>query len=78
MYTTKKEFMQSAVPMIFGFLLVEDRMAWYKDPGTYGNSNHELASNAIDAASVLWEAMSNHGLLDEDNRSTDYTHLAAQ
>ena len=74
----KKDFMRSVTPLLYGFILIEDRLAWSVDPGTFGKGSYEMAESAIDYASALWETMSNHGLLDEDNRSTDYTHLAAQ
>ena len=42
---------------IFSSLLIEDRIAWYQDPTTYGNSDSSIIDKAVKLSGDLLEAL---------------------
>ena len=63
MGSDKVQFIKETSVKLLASILIEDRMAWYKDPSCFGNNFEDMAILAISGAEVLWNKLEEKGYL---------------
>ena len=66
----KSEFIKDASIRILSALLIEDRIAWYKDIECFGNSNADLIDTAVNSAEILWEKLKEKGYCQDSQQNS--------
>ena len=62
----KAEFIRKAAVELLAAGLVEDRIAWYKDPSCFGSDFEMLSLMAVSGAEALWKKLEERGYCKED------------
>ena len=65
----KAEFIRKAAVELLAAYIVEDRMAWYKDPSCFGNDFEMLSLMAVSGAEALWKKLEERGYVKSEQEN---------
>jgi hypothetical protein len=65
---TKKTFIKETSIKLLAACLIEDRIAWYKDPDCWSN-DESIVTKSIDIAECLWDKLEEKGYVESEQEN---------